>query len=131
MVCFKATKPCGKRTGLNVSKIHKIDLVILTHAHIDHSGYIPLLVRKGFKEKSSAQEGTLDLCKILLRDSGHIHEEDARRANKYGYSRHKVALPLYTEEALKALSTLKPFLLAKLMKSVKISLLHLIGLAIF
>lgn len=82
-----------------------IDAVLLTHAHIDHSGYIPLLVKNGFKGPVYATKGTMELCKILLPDSGHIHEEDARRANKYGHTKHSPALPLYTrEDALKSLS---------------------------
>tara|TARA_R110002096_G_scaffold416576_2_gene619290 strand:- start:108135 stop:109490 length:1356 start_codon:yes stop_codon:yes gene_type:complete len=76
----------------------EIDAVILTHAHIDHSGYIPLLVRDGFKGTVYASSATFDLCKILLPDSGHIHEEDARRANRYGYTRHSPALALYTRD---------------------------------
>jgi len=85
-----------------------IDYLILTHAHIDHSGYIPLLVKKGFSGKILCTEGTLDLCSILLPDSGHIQEEDANRANKFGYSKHKIALPLYTEaEARVALKSFK------------------------
>ena len=75
-----------------------IDAVILTHAHIDHSGYLPLLVRNGFRGPIYCSEATADLCKILLPDSGHIHEEDARRANRYRYSKHDPALPLYTEQ---------------------------------
>lgn len=74
----------------------QIDAVILTHAHIDHSGYLPLLVKMGFKGKIYCSKGTLDLCNILLPDSGYLQEEDAKRANKYGYSKHHPALPLYT-----------------------------------
>lgn len=75
-----------------------IDALILTHAHIDHSGYIPLLVKKGFCGKIFCSPATFDLCKILLLDSGFLQEEDAMRANKYGYTKHKPALPLYTKD---------------------------------
>ena len=74
-----------------------IDAVILTHAHLDHSGYVPLLVRQGFKGRVHATAGTRALCGILLPDSGHIQEEDAFLANKHGYSKHDPALPLYTQ----------------------------------
>ncbi|MDH5748646.1 MAG: MBL fold metallo-hydrolase [Rhodospirillales bacterium] len=73
-----------------------LDAVLLTHAHIDHSGYIPLLVKSGFKGKIFCSEATYDLCAILLPDSGYLQEADAVRANRYGYSKHKPALPLYT-----------------------------------
>ena len=86
-----------------------IDAVILTHAHIDHSGYLPLLVKNGFKGPVYCSSATADLCDILLPDSAHLQEEDARRANRYGYTRHKPALPLYTkEDAFNALEHLKP-----------------------
>lgn len=76
---------------------HSIDAVILTHAHIDHSGYLPLLVKNGFAGPVCATRGTEDLCAILLPDSGHLQEEDARFANQFGFSKHQPALPLYTE----------------------------------
>jgi len=86
-----------------------LDAVILTHAHIDHSGYIPLLVKHGFKGKIYCSSATYDLCKILLPDSGYLQEEDARRANKYGYSRHDVAKALYTQaDAMAALTNFHP-----------------------
>lgn len=75
-----------------------IDAVVLTHAHIDHSGYVPLLIKQGFRGRIYCTEGTFDLCSILLPDSGYLHEADAERANRHGYTRHKPALPLYTEQ---------------------------------
>ena len=75
----------------------EIDAVVLTHAHLDHSGYVPLLVKQGYKGRIHATSGTRDLCNILLPDSGHIQEEDAFFANKHGYSKHDTALPLYTK----------------------------------
>lgn len=75
-----------------------IEAVLLTHAHLDHSGYIPLLINQGFRGKIFSSYATKDLCAIILRDSGRIQEEDARRANRYGYSKHTPALPLYTEQ---------------------------------
>ena len=82
-----------------------IDAVLLTHAHIDHSGYLPLLVKNGFCGKIYSTQATRDLCAILLPDSGYLQEEDAKRANKYHYSKHHPALPLYThDEAKKALN---------------------------
>lgn len=81
-----------------------IDAVLLTHAHLDHSGYLPLLVRNGFRGPILSSDATFRLCKLLLPDSGHLMEEDANRANRYGYSKHRPALPLYTEaDALRSL----------------------------
>lgn len=86
-----------------------VDAVILTHAHIDHSGYLPLFVRNGFAGKVYCTYGTRDLCEILLPDSAHLQEEEARFANKYGFSKHNPALPLYTrDDAIKALGLLTP-----------------------
>jgi metallo-beta-lactamase family protein len=75
-----------------------IDAVVLTHAHLDHSGYLPLFVKKGFTGPVHASTGTAELCGILLPDSGHLQEEEARYANKRGFSKHKPALPLYTKD---------------------------------
>lgn len=75
-----------------------IDTVVLTHAHIDHTGYLPLLVKNGFAGKVYCSEATRDFCRILLPDSAHLQEEDARYANKRGFSKHHPALPLYTQE---------------------------------
>src|SRR5574343_357029 len=72
--------------------------VLLTHAHLDHSGYLPLLAKEGFHGKVWATPATRDLATILLPDSGHIQEEDAAFANRHGFSKHAPALPLYTEE---------------------------------
>lgn len=79
-----------------------IDTVVLTHAHIDHSGYLPLLVREGFKGTIHATTPTRDLCNILLPDSGYLQEREADMANQQGFSRHHPALPLYTEEDAEA-----------------------------
>lgn len=75
-----------------------IDAVIITHAHIDHTGYLPVLVKNGYKGKIYSSAGTKALCSVLLPDSGYLQEEEARFANTQGYSKHKPALPLYTEE---------------------------------
>jgi metallo-beta-lactamase family protein len=74
-----------------------IDAVVLTHAHLDHSGYLPALARAGFRGPVYATPGTASLCRIVLPDSGHVQEEDAAAANRGGYSKHSPALPLYTQ----------------------------------
>lgn len=83
-------------------KASAIQSVLLTHAHIDHSGYIPLLIKNGFQGKIYCSHGTKKLCEILLPDSGYLQEEDAHFANKRGFSEHKPALPLYTKEDAEA-----------------------------
>lgn len=75
-----------------------LDLVILTHAHMDHIGMLPNLVKAGYRGPILSTAATLGLARISLPDSGRIQEEDARHANKHGYSRHSPALPLYTEK---------------------------------
>jgi metallo-beta-lactamase family protein len=75
-----------------------IEHVVLTHAHIDHSGYLPRLCRDGFRGAVHASRGTADLLRILLADSGRLHEEEASYHNRRGTSKHAPALPLYTEE---------------------------------
>ena len=76
----------------------QVDAVVLTHAHIDHGGYLPALAKQGFHGPVYATDATRDLCALLLPDSGHLQEEDAEYANRHGFSRHHPALPLYTEE---------------------------------
>src|SRR5512140_1515490 len=81
-----------------------IDAVVLTHAHLDHSGYVPLLVRQGFRGPVYCTPATLDLCRILLTDSGHLLEEEAQYLNEHRLSKHEPALPLYTrDDALRCL----------------------------
>lgn len=75
-----------------------IDAVVLTHAHLDHSGYLPRLMREGFRGPIHCTAATHELARILLADSAHLQEEDARHANRHGYSKHDPAEPLYTRE---------------------------------
>ena len=87
----------------------EIDNVFLTHAHIDHTGYLPRVCKQGFAGPVQCTYPTYDLCEIMLRDSAHIPEEDAHWANKKGFSKHSPALPLYTvEDANKALKMFSP-----------------------
>lgn len=75
-----------------------IDAILLTHAHLDHCGYIPRLVKNGFKGEIHCTHPTKDLAEIIMKDSGKIQEEEAERANKHGYTKHSPAEPLYTME---------------------------------
>ena len=87
----------------------EIDAVLLTHAHLDHCGWIPRLVKGGFRGPIYATPPTIDLCGIILPDSGHLQEEDARFYNKVKKSKHEPALPLYTfEEAENSMQYFKP-----------------------
>lgn len=110
---------CGLYQGLKEYRLRNwntlpfkpkdIDCVLLTHAHIDHSGYIPLLIKNGFKGPIYSTVGTRDLCNVLLPDSGYLQEEEAETANRHGYSKHHPALPLYTKlDAENALTFFKP-----------------------
>jgi len=88
----------------------KLDAVILTHAHIDHTGYLPRLVGQDLVGRILCTEGTRDLAALLLPDSAHLQEEDARLANERGYSKHRPALPLYTSaQAQETVARLEAF----------------------
>jgi len=97
-----------------------IQALILTHAHIDHSGYLPRLFRQGFKGPVFCSTGTQELSRILLPDSGHLQEEEAGFANRHGISRHRPALPLYTRaDAQACLSQLEPVAVGSLFEPIK------------
>jgi metallo-beta-lactamase family protein len=109
---------CGLFQGLKPLRLRNWDplpvdprsitAVLLTHAHLDHSGYLPLLVKNGFSGPIWCSSSTADLCEVLLPDSGFLQEKDAEFANRHGYSRHKPALPLYTEDdARRTLASLR------------------------
>jgi metallo-beta-lactamase family protein len=112
---FKVMIDCGLFQGLKALRllnrqpfdfdVSEIDAVIVTHAHLDHVGYLPLLVKNGFKGNIYATQPTCDLARIILLDSAKIQEEEARLANMGGYTKHSPAEPLYTigdsENALK------------------------------
>ncbi len=117
--CFQTLVDCGMFQGPKEWRnrnwqdtpipAQEIDAVILTHAHIDHSGWIPRLVKEGFRGPVYATPSTIDLCAILLPDSGHLQEEDAEFYNKHKKSKHHPALPLYTrEEAESCLQYFRP-----------------------
>ncbi|MFS0832468.1 MBL fold metallo-hydrolase, partial [Arthrobacter sp. 1P04PC] len=87
---------------------HSIDAVVLTHAHLDHTGYVPALVRDGFKGPVYATDGTAELCKLILPDSGYLQEEEAKNATHRGSASHSPALPLYTAaDAVRSLNSFK------------------------
>lgn len=86
-----------------------VDCIILTHAHIDHSGFIPRLIKRGFRGKIFATAATIDLCKVLLPDAGHLMEEEAAYLNRKNKTKHHPALPLFTQnEAENSLQNFEP-----------------------
>ncbi len=86
-----------------------LDVVVLTHAHLDHCGYLPRLVAAGFRGRVFCTPATRELCALVLPDSAHLQEEDAKHANEHNYSKHRPALPLYTQvDAARALTQLQP-----------------------
>jgi metallo-beta-lactamase family protein len=94
---FQGLKPLRQRNwDTRVPDPRTLDAVVLSHAHIDHSGYLPLLVRQGFRGPIFCTSGTADLLEVVLPDAAHLQEEEAERANRKGYSTHSPALPLYT-----------------------------------
>lgn len=115
--------------------LRKLDAVVLTHAHLDHSGYLPVLVRDGYRGPIYCTPPTRDLCAILLPDSGRLQEEDARYANKRGFSKHHPAEPLYTErDALAVPRRMTPVALGEVLKvgSLRVRLVpagHILGAA--
>jgi metallo-beta-lactamase family protein len=87
----------------------QLDAVILTHAHLDHCGYLPRLVANGYRGRIFCTPATKELCSLVLPDSAHLQEEDAREANRWQYSKHNPALPLYTSiDAARTLTQLQP-----------------------
>lgn len=121
---------CGLFQGLKELRLRNwttlpIDLarlcaVVLTHAHIDHSGYLPRVVAKGFRGPIYATPGTCDLLRVMLPDAAHLQEEEARYANRKGYSKHAPALPLYNvEDAEAALRLLRPVRVAQKVEVIK------------
>jgi len=107
---FQGLKPLRERNWEDFPvPPESIAAVVLTHAHLDHVGYLPRLVADGFRGRAFCTAGTQDLCRLVLPDSGRIQEEDARQANKHRYTKHAPALPLYDEiAAQRALTHLQP-----------------------
>lgn len=110
---------CGLFQGLSALRkrnwarmpaaFENVDAVVITHAHLDHCGYLPVLVRSGWRGPVYLTPGSAELVPIVLKDSAHLMMEEAAHANTYGWSKHRPALPLYDkEDAAKAISLLRP-----------------------
>lgn len=121
---YKILIDCGLFQGLKELRLRnwdsfpispeEINMVILTHAHIDHTGYLPKLVKEGFNGPIYCTSPTMELTKILLKDSGKLQEEEANYAQKKGYSKHEKPQPLYTiEDAEKVFPLLQPIEMEK------------------
>lgn len=106
---FQGWKLHRERNWAFPPALRELDAVVLSHAHLDHSGWLPVLAKHGFRGPVFASPATCELARVLLLDSAHLQEEDARRANRGGWSRHQKALPLYTKaDAHKALALMQP-----------------------
>ena len=107
---FQGLKELRQRNWQDLSvPASSISAVVLTHAHLDHVGYVPRLVKHGFSGPVFCTSGTAELSRLVLPDSGRIQEEDARQANRHGYSKHSPAMPLYDEaDARRALGHFHP-----------------------
>src|SRR6186713_1877039 len=100
---FQGLKELRERNWQNLPiPASSLDAVVLTHAHLDHCGYLPRLVSEGFRGRILSTRDTADLAAIVLRDSAHLQEEDARWANEGGWSKHRPALPLYDSRDVEA-----------------------------
>ena len=100
--CFRGSRNCGCATGTGCrSRLERVNAVVLTHAHIDHIGYLPRFVQRRFSRAGYSTPATEALAELLLLDSAHNQEEEAEYANRKGYSKHKPALPLYDADDVK------------------------------
>jgi metallo-beta-lactamase family protein len=134
---FQGVKELRLRNWLRPDFVpREVAAVVLSHAHLDHSGYLPLLVRHGFRGRVHCTAATADLLEILLPDSAKLQEEDAERANREGYSKHHPALPLYEQADVKAALKLvethpfgKPFAVAGDMRATYRRTGHILGAA--
>jgi metallo-beta-lactamase family protein len=98
---FQGWKLHRERNWALPEALRDVDAVVLSHAHLDHSGWLPALVAHGYKGPIYASPATRALAEVLLLDAAHLQEEDARRANRHGFSRHEKALPLFTRNDVK------------------------------